>query len=117
VSIIGAPENGSKRSTGERLTRDRYKVDSYSIKLVKHHTRVKEADMYHLKICLKKNQGEISPYELAHIPSPKQIDDWKILGKLLATQAHTVKEELQQKGPRPGYNTPLAGRSGLNSVN
>jgi hypothetical protein len=99
------------------LTDDRYKVDSYSIKLIKHQTRRKEADMYQLKICLKRHEGEIPPEELAHIPSPKQIDDWEIFCKLLALQAYTLKEDREQTGSGPGYNTPLASGSGLTSVN
>jgi hypothetical protein len=117
VSSTRAPTSAPETLASNILTDYRYKVDSYNIKLIKHQMRRKEADIYQLKICLKRHQDEVPPEELAHIPTPKQMDDWEIFCKLLALQAYTVKEDREQTGPGPGYNTPLASGSGLNSIN
>ncbi|EPE30199.1 hypothetical protein GLAREA_12922 [Glarea lozoyensis ATCC 20868] len=84
-----------------------YMVTSYNIKLIEHRSGSRAADMYQVKTVLKKREGQTSLDELSEIPSPKQMDDWDIFGKLIHLQRQTMKQEFRQTGSRPGYNTPL----------
>lgn len=86
----------------QRLTKHRYTISTWSIKLEEHYERQGIVDIYELKLILEPCENQTSLEELDKIPSPTQVDEWDTYEKYL----QVMKQKAEEERPKPGQNTP-----------